>query len=91
MKVKFQAILEVGAALMAVERNGNALRYVKEQTEAVCLKAVKQNGDALQYVKEQTEAVCLTAVKNDSYALQYVKDKDLFIKIAEVLDIDIEF
>jgi len=69
MKVKFQAILEVGAALMAVENYG----------------------DALQYVKEQTEAVCLTAVKNDSYALQYVKDKDLFIKIAEVLDIDIEF
>ena len=47
MKVKFQAILEVGAALKAVE--------------------------------------------NDGYALRYVKDKDLFIKVAEVLDIDIEF
>ena len=68
MKVKFQAI-EVDAALTAVERNGYALQYIKEQTEAVCLKAVKQNGDAL----------------------RYVKDKDLFIKIAEVLDIDIEF
>ena len=48
-------------------------------------------GDALRYVKEQTEAVCLKAVKQNGNALRYVKDKDLFIKIAEVLDIDIEF
>ena len=53
MKVKFKAILEVGAALKAVERNGYALRYVKEQTEAVCLKAVKRNGNALRYVKDK--------------------------------------
>ena len=34
----------------AVKRNGYALQYVSQQTEAVCLEAVKQNGDALQYV-----------------------------------------
>lgn len=28
-------------ALEAVKRNGDALRHVKEQTEAVCLEAVK--------------------------------------------------
>ena len=39
--------------LKAVESNGDALRYVKEQSEAVCLKAVESDGDALQYVKEQ--------------------------------------
>ncbi|MFA5382043.1 MAG: DUF4116 domain-containing protein, partial [Candidatus Micrarchaeia archaeon] len=50
-------------ALRAVESDGDALRYVKEQTEAVCLRAVERNGDALQYVKEQTEAVCLKAVE----------------------------
>jgi hypothetical protein len=38
-------------ALKAVERNGYALQYVKEQTEAVCLKAVERNGDALRYVE----------------------------------------
>ena len=38
--------------LKAVERNGDALQYVKEQSEAVCLKAVENDGDALQYVKE---------------------------------------
>ena len=40
-------------ALEAVKENGNALRYVKEQTEAICLEAVKKNGYALRYVKEQ--------------------------------------
>ena len=37
-------------ALKAVEKNGYALQYVKDQSEAVCLKAVEKNGDALQYV-----------------------------------------
>ena len=59
-------------ALEAVKRNGDALQYVKDQTEAVCLEAVKRNGDALRYVKDQTEAVCLEAVKRNGYALQYV-------------------
>ena len=39
--------------LKAVERNGYALRYVKDQSEAVCLKAVESDGDALRYVKEE--------------------------------------
>jgi hypothetical protein len=36
-----------------VKQDGYALRYVKEQSEAICIEAVKQNGDALQYVKEE--------------------------------------
>ena len=50
MLIKYQAILTVEAALKAVEQDGYALRYVKDQTEAVCLKAVEQDGSALQYV-----------------------------------------
>ena len=65
----------VEEALEAVKRNGCALQYVKDQTEAVCLEAVKEDGDALQYVKDQTEAVCLEAVKRNGCALQYVKDQ----------------
>ena len=41
-------------ALKAVEADGDALMYVKEQTPEVCLKAVERNGDALMFVKEQT-------------------------------------
>lgn len=33
--------------------SGDALRYVKDQTEAICIEAVKQNGDALCYVDAQ--------------------------------------
>jgi hypothetical protein len=29
------------------------LRYVKEQTEEICLEAVKQDGDSLSYVKDK--------------------------------------
>ena len=48
--MKFQAITEEKKALEAVKNNGDALRYVKDQSEAVCLEAVKNNGYALQYV-----------------------------------------
>jgi hypothetical protein len=37
-------------AMAAVERNGNALLYVRNQTEAICLKAVEKDNDALQFV-----------------------------------------
>ena len=39
MKITFSAILTVEAALKAVEQNGYVVRYVREQTEPVCLKA----------------------------------------------------
>jgi hypothetical protein len=35
-----------------VKRNGYALQYVKDQTEAMCIEAVKRNGYALQYVNQ---------------------------------------
>jgi len=50
MKTRFEALLTIEAALKAVESNGDALMYVKDQTEAVCLKAVESDGDALRYV-----------------------------------------
>ena len=48
--MKYQVITNEQDALKAVESDGYALRYVKEQSEAVCLKAVESDGDALQYV-----------------------------------------
>ena len=42
------------SCLEAVKRNGDALQYVKEQSEAVCLEAVKQDGYALLYVNIKT-------------------------------------
>ena len=59
-------------AMKAVESDGDALRYVKDQTHEICLKAVEQNGYALKYVKDQTHEICLKAVKQNGYALRYV-------------------
>jgi len=73
--LKFKKNLEGEKALEAVKQNGYDLKYVINQTEAICLEAVKQNGDALQYVTNQTEAICLEAVKQDGWALQYVTNQ----------------
>ena len=70
--------------LIAVQRDGWALRLVKEQTEALCLAAVQQNGWALRYVKKQTEVICLAAVQQDGLALQHVKDQTEAICLAAV-------
>ena len=90
MSIEYSAILDVNAALKVVEQDGYLLQYVKDQTEAVCLKAVEQNGHALMYVKDQTEAVCLRAVEQNGHALQFILCKELFIAIAEKLNISIE-
>ena len=62
MKIEYQGILTAEAALKAVKQNGYALRYVKDQTEAVALEAVKQSGDALQFVLEISMFVKIAAV-----------------------------
>jgi len=74
-------------ALEAVKQSGDALKYVKDQTEAICLEAVKQNGDALKYVNYQTEAICLEAVNRNGYALRYV-DKNIFAKEEKFVEIN---
>ena len=50
MRIEFRGLLTLDASLEAVKQDGDALQYVKEQTEAVALEAVKRNGDALRYV-----------------------------------------
>ena len=52
-EIEFEQWSDESYCLKAVERNGDALQYVKEQNEAICLKAVERNGYALQYVKEK--------------------------------------
>ena len=51
---KVEMIIEYNGqeAMKAVESDGYALQYVKDQTEAVCMKAVERNGYALQYVNK---------------------------------------
>ena len=86
-KAKYEALtkkknLKGEEAMKAVKEDGYALRFVNEQTEAICLEAVKQYGYALQYVKNQTEAICLEAVKQNVNSLQYV-DSRFFENVAD--------
>jgi len=73
-----------GEVIRVVKQYGDALRYVHNQTEAICTEAVQQDGIALKYVHEQTEAICTEAVKEDGSALQYVHDQTETICIEAV-------
>ena len=75
LKLKERKNLSGKAALKAVKQDGNALRFVANQTEAICLEAVKRNGNTLCYVANQTEAICLEAVKQNGDALRYVANQ----------------
>ena len=80
MKVKFEAILSVEAALEAVKEDGDALQYVKDQTEAVCLEAVKSSVgylaigelDGVPYLQlcENRPYDCLDAAEIDRLVLE---------------------
>ena len=50
------------------------MKYVKDQTEGICLEAVKQNGLAVKYVENKTMEICVEAGKENFDALIYVKD-----------------
>jgi len=60
---------------LAVQKNGYALHYVKEQTPELCKLAVQHYGLALRYVNEQTPELCKLAVQQNGLALQYVKEQ----------------
>jgi hypothetical protein len=61
--------------LEAVKQNGDALKFINEQTPEICLSAVKQNGWMLRYVKKQTPEICLSAVKQNGRVLCLVKNR----------------
>ena len=60
---------------LAVQKNGNALKYVKPEfmSYEICKLAVQQDYNLLHYIKEQTEEICKLAVQRDGYALIHVK------------------
>ena len=57
-----------------VQKNGYALKFIKEQTEEMCRLAVQQDGNALLNVKEPSEELCRLAVQQNGHALLYVKE-----------------
>ena len=72
----------------ALFQNCKLLKYIANQTDAICLATVNNSGNALQYVKKQTSEICLAAVNNNGHALQYVKKQTPKICLATVNDND---
>jgi hypothetical protein len=60
------------------------LKFIKKQSNDICLEIVKKDGWALQYVKEQTDPICWAAVRNHSFAIMYVKNQTEEICLAAV-------
>ena len=70
--------------LAAVNRNGNAIQYIKNPSEEVQLEAVREYGQAIQYIKNPSEAVQLAAVKKYGYTIQYIKNPSEEVQLAAV-------
>jgi hypothetical protein len=51
---------------IAVEQNGRALQYVKNQTPEMCEFAVRQNGRVLEFVKNKTPDLLKIALSSNS-------------------------
>ena len=60
--------------LLAVQKDGMALKTVEHKDQHVVMEAVKQNGLALEYVKEQTEEINLEAIKQNWKSIKHVKE-----------------
>lgn len=57
-----------------VQKNGMALKNIKDQTEELCMAAVRQNGCALKYVQNQTLEICLEAIRQTPIAANYMSE-----------------
>jgi hypothetical protein len=70
--------------LAAVKKDGSAIRFLKNPSEAVQIAAVKKNPYAIQYIENPSEAVQLAAVKNDGYAIRCIKNPSEAVQLAAV-------
>jgi len=68
---------------LIIQQNGQALAFVKHQTDKICKLAVQQNGCALRYVNNQTNEICKLALQQNGCALRYVNNQtDEICKLA---------
>jgi hypothetical protein len=75
--IKLAKELSYDEIFKLLERNGNLLEHVEDQTDEMCMVAVSSinNDNALSFVKNQTYEICLKAVRKNGDALEYVINK----------------
>jgi hypothetical protein len=75
---------ELYKQLAAVQKDGNAISYIKNPSEQVQIAAVQQNGFAIRCIKNPSEQVQLAAVQQDGYAITYIKNPSEQVQLAAV-------
>lgn len=60
--------------LMAVQKDGQAIQFIKNPSEEVQMAAVKQDSRSIYFIKNPSEKVQLEAVKQDGRSIQYIKN-----------------
>lgn len=56
-----------------LQKYGNGLRYINNQTDKLCRYAIEQNYCALEFVKDQNDDICTFAIKQNPDALRFIK------------------
>lgn len=58
-----------------VKKNVEALEYVNNQTESLCMSALNNRALAIKYIRNQTYEMCLIAIKYNACLLKYIKNQ----------------
>lgn len=66
--------------LMIIREKPTWLRFVKNQTEELCIEAIKKNITAFKYVKNQTYNTCTAVLDKSLEYFKYIKEPTLEIK-----------
>jgi len=72
------------AQLAAVRRDGYAIEWIDNPSEAVQMAAVKQNGYAIGYISKPSEAVQMAAIQRNYRAIEYIDKPSEAVQMAAV-------
>ena len=68
----------------AVERDGYAIVYIKDPSEAMQMVSVNERGNFIEYIENPSEAVQLAAVNQNGYAIEHINDPSEAAQLAAV-------
>lgn len=68
------------SAVNAVKKESLLLKYIKDQTEEMCLESIKQNPFTIYYVNEQLDEICREALRQNKNTIEYIKDKEKYLE-----------
>ncbi len=60
--------------VLAIEKNYQAIQYIKNPSDEICKLAIKKNYHTLKYIKNPTDEICKLAIEKNYLALKYIKN-----------------